>query len=267
MGSQYLGTQQDKMDIKEPPAIKGNESTINSTDAIDMVSHGSELTVNLTTPVGIKYMGKTNFVGTHSNNLILMEVPNISEEDQNYFFQEGFWMNVRAISQKGEGALIYFRAQIMHILKEPIPLVMISIPSMMKIHQLRKEPRYDVSLKACVEIANSDNFTNTSDAATSTKAGQNKIECEVRDLSKGGCRFITSPLAKKFDVGEEVVINIMTSANSKVKLLPLHGKICNLQSSMHFAKYGLRFDSTGKAHVKSLLSLLKFDGVKLTLKL
>ncbi|WP_413283603.1 flagellar brake domain-containing protein [Vibrio sp. MA40-2] len=264
MGAQYLGTQHRKVEVKEPSEIKCNESTINSTDAIDMVAHGSELTINLTTPVGIKYMGKTNFIGSHSNNLILMEIPNISEEDQRYFFQEGFWMNVRAISQKGEGALIYFKTQIVHILKDPIPLVMVSIPSTMKIHQLRKEPRYDVSLKACVERANA---TTTNTGAVNTKTGQSKIECEVRDLSKGGCRFITSPLAKKYDVGEEVVINIMTSANSKVQLLPLHGKICNLQSSMHYAKYGLRFDSIGKSHVKSLLSLLKFDGVKLSLKI
>ncbi|UGA57653.1 PilZ domain-containing protein [Vibrio sp. VB16] len=249
MSAQRSEKRQHKIDVKESPAIDGNESTINSTDAIDMVDHGSELTINLTTPVGIKYMGKTKFVGTHSDNFILMEIPSISEEDQDYFFQEGFWMNIRAISQKGEGALIYFRTQIMHILKEPIPIILVSIPGMMKINQLRKEPRYDVALRAHAEV------------------GQTKIECEVRDLSKGGCRFITSPIGKKYDVGEEVMINISTPPNSKVKLLPLYGTICNLQSSMHYAKYGLKFNETGTTHVKSLLGLLKFDGVKLTLKL
>lgn len=249
MSAKSSGKRQDRIDVKDSPAINGNESTINSTDAIAMVDHGSELTINLTTPVGIRYMGKTTFVGTHSDNFILLEIPNISEEDQDYFFQEGFWMNIKAISQKGEGALIYFRTQIMHILKEPIPLIMVTIPGLMKINQLRKEPRYDVALKAHAEV------------------GQTKLECEVRDLSKGGCRFITSPLAKKYDVGEEVVINIITPPNSKVKLLPLYGTICNLQSSMHYAKYGIKFSETGQTHVKSLLGLLKFDGVKLTLKL
>jgi len=238
-----------KIDTTDLPEIDENQSSINSTDAIDMVEHGSELTISLTTPVGIKYMGKTNFIGTHSDNLILMEIPHISEEDQEYFFQEGFWMNVRAISQKGEGALIYFRTQIMHILREPVPIVMVSIPCMMKINQLRKEPRYDVALKSHIKV------------------GKTKIECEVRDLSKGGCRFIISPLAKKYDMGEQVTIYITTSPNSKVKLQPLYGTICNLQSSMHYAKYGLRFSETGQRNVKSLLGMLKFDGVKLTLKL
>lgn len=237
-----------RIDVKNEPPVNGTESTINSTDAIDMVSHGSELTINLTTPVGIRYLGKTKFIGSHSDNLILLEVPEISDDDFEFFFQEGFWMNVRAISQKGEGALIYFRSQIMHILQEPVPLVMISIPSRMKINQLRKEPRYDVNLSAM---------------AVTEKL---KIECEIRDLSKGGCRFITSPLAKHFDVGDHLTIHVRTPANSKADLMPISGTVCNLQSSMHYAKYGLKFDEAGETNVKTILGHLKFDGVKLALK-
>ncbi len=163
-------------------------------------------------------------------------------------------MNVRAISQKGEGgALIHFRSQIMHILLEPVPIIMISIPGMMKINQLRKEPRYDVNLKA--------------HAVTESL----RLECEIRDLSKGGgCRFITSPLAKHFDVGGDyITVNIPPTPNgSKVQLSPLSGTICNLQSSMHYAKYGLKFDEEGLKNVQGILSHLKFDGgVKLSLKL
>ncbi|GLO62946.1 cyclic di-GMP binding protein [Vibrio sp. MACH09] len=240
---------ENRIDVKNEPAINGTESTMNSTDAIDMVSHGSELTINLTTPVGIRYLGKTKFIGTHSDNFMLLEVPELSDDDFAFFFQEGFWMNVRAISQKGEGALIHFRSQIMHILLEPVPIIMISIPGMMKINQLRKEPRYDVNLKA--------------HAVTESL----RLECEIRDLSKGGCRFITSPLAKHFDVGDYITVNIPTPNGSKVQLSPLSGTICNLQSSMHYAKYGLKFDEEGLKNVQGILSHLKFDGVKLSLKL
>ncbi|WP_354623334.1 flagellar brake protein [Psychromonas sp. MME2] len=105
---------------------KGVETTINSSDGIDMISHGSEFTINIMTPVGMKLMSKTKFIGYHSNNLILLEVPNISEDKKNAFFQEGFLMNVRAISQKGEGGIIQFRSQIMHILSGVIPMIIIS---------------------------------------------------------------------------------------------------------------------------------------------
>jgi c-di-GMP-binding flagellar brake protein YcgR len=230
-------------------AANGVESVINSTDAIDMIQHGSELTVNLTTPVGTKYMGKTKFIGSHSDNFILLEVPDLSDSDFSFFFQEGFWMNVRAISPKGEGALIYFRSQIMHILIEPIPMIIISVPGMMKINQLRKEPRYDVNLKAFAFINN------------------RKIECEVRDLSKGGCRFITSPLAKHYLVGEEVHITINIPQGFKIQLKPISGTICNIQTSVHYAKYGLKFDEEGQESTKELLSHLKFNGTKLALKI
>jgi c-di-GMP-binding flagellar brake protein YcgR len=229
--------------------VKGTDTVVNSTDAIDMISHGSELTINITTPVGIKYMGKTRFIGSHSDRLLLLEIPEVSEDDQQYFFQEGFWLNIRAISQRGEGAIIKFRSQIMHITDQPLPMVMISIPGVMNVHQLRKEPRYDVNLRARAYVADK------------------KLECEIRDLSRGGCRFITNPLAKHFDVGDKISIEVITGKNSNIKLLPLEGQVCNLQSSVHYAKYGMQFDDIGCANVKTLLGHLKFNGTKLSLKL
>ncbi|OXE30641.1 cation tolerance protein CutA, partial [Vibrio parahaemolyticus] len=49
-------------------------------------------------------------------------------------------------------------------------------------------------------------------------------------------------------------------------LAPLNGRICNLQKSTHYARYGMEFDEVGKTNAKSLLSHLKFDGTKLKLK-
>ena len=239
---------EDRIDVEDDSRIYGAESTINSSDAIDMVSHSSELTINLMTPIGIRYQGKTKFIGRHSDNFILLELPKIAEEDRIFFFQAGFWMGVRAISAKGEGALIRFRSQIMHILMAPVPLLMISIPSMMKINQLRQEPRYDVNIKAHI-------FINSL-----------KLACEIRDLSKGGCRFITSPLAQHLDVGDQIYIKIILPNKSLVKLVPLHGMICSLQRSMHYAKYGLKFDDESRVQVQSLFRQMKFDVIKLQLK-
>ncbi|MDG3086011.1 flagellar brake protein [Vibrio hannami] len=238
-----------KQRVKSMVQERTTESTINSTDAIDMMSHGSELTINITTPVGIKYMGKAKLIGTHTDNLMLIEPPEISDDDFEYFFQEGFWIVVRAISQKGEGAIIHFKSQIEHITEEPLRMVMINIPGMMKINQLRKEPRYDVNLIARAIV------------------GERKIECEIRDLSKGGCRFVTSSLANSFNIGDTVKLSVITSSKSSVRLLPLSGNICNLQGSIHYAKYGIKFDEDGLTNVKVLLSHLKFDGTKLALKI
>lgn len=221
-------------------------STINSTDALAMVEHGSELVLSITAPVGTKFVCKTTFIGTHSDAYILAEIPQISADDLEYYFQEGFWTNVRAISPRGEGALIHFRSQLLHVLYEPIPLAMFSIPNTMQITQLRKEPRYDVQLYGRANL------------------GEHKLECEVRDLSRSGCRFFTPPLGRTYQVGDIIAINVYSDKQSQQPCGTLEGKICNLQRSVHYARYGLEFTETGRENVRLLLNKLRFNGTKLT---
>ena len=223
-------------------------STLNSTDALSMVEHGSELTLNVTTPVGTKFLTMTNFIGTHSDNCVVIELPKISNDDLSFFFQEGFWMTVRALSHRGEGALIHFRSQIKHKVGDPFPLLVISIPSTMQVTQLRKETRYEVNLGGNVIMHNS------------------RIGCEIRDLSKCGCRIVTSPTTKTLQVDEKISIDVTPENYQGPLIPPLKGKVCNLQKSTHYARYGVEFDDIGKSNVKSLLNRLKFDGTKLRLR-
>lgn len=238
----------DLIDVLDEPSSYGVESSINSSDAIEMVSHGSEFIIKLTTPIGVRYVGKTKFVGRHSDSLLLLELPDISDEDLKFFFQEGFRVDIKAISSKGEGSLIRFRSQVKHILKSPLPLLLISIPGIMKINQLREEVRYDVNLTAQVVTQSL------------------KLECQVRDISKGGCRFITSPLAKHLEIGDRISISIVKPKKSKIELMPFAGIVCNLQRSTHHAKYGLKFDDSNLVRIKNMLESMKFDVAKLELK-
>ena len=141
----YITKYEDRIDISNDLlSMDGVESPINSSDAIDMVSHSSEFIIDLVTPIGTRYVGKTKFIGRHSDNFLLLELPNITEGELDYFFQEGFRMEVKAISTKGEGALISFRSRVINVMLAPIGMLMISQPSMMKITQLREDTRYDV---------------------------------------------------------------------------------------------------------------------------
>ncbi|MCK6264321.1 flagellar brake protein [Vibrio sp. ZSDE26] len=223
-------------------------STINSTDALAIIEHGSELTIAITTPIGRTFQCSTPFIGTHENNLILIELPKVSNEDLSFFFQEGFWLLVKAISPRGEGAVINFRCQLIHFIHEPIAMIALSIPSTMQIKQLRKESRYDVNILGKV-ITNS-----------------NRGDCEIRDLSKSGCRFVTPPLSRAFQVGDRVSIEIRDTARNKQDFAPLTGTICNLQRSLHYARYGLQFNESGQDNAKALLGQLKYNGTKLTFK-
>lgn len=220
-------------------------STINSTDALAMVEHGSELTLNVTTPVGSKFLATTKFIGSHSNNCILIEIPNVSSDDLDFFFQEGFWLTVRAFSHRGEGALIHFRSQIQYKTGEPFPLLVISTPSTMQITQLRKETRYEVNLSAKIIF------------------NDQRSDCEIRDLSKSGCRFVTSPTSRPIQISDTISLELTPRNYNGPLIAPLKGMVCNLQKSTHYARYGVKFDDIGKLNAKSLLGKLKFDGTKL----
>lgn len=232
----------------KPPRKSKSVSTINSTDALAMVEHSSELVLNITAPVGTKFVCRTSFIGTHSDSYILAEIPNISDDDFEYFFQEGFWTNIRAISPKGEGALIHFRSQLLHVIHDPVPLIMFSIPNTMQITQLRQEPRYEVTLYGKVYL------------------GKHKTECEIRDISKNGCRFFTPPLGKTYLVNDTVEIEVFTDERMRNSFGVLEGQICNLQRSVHYARYGLKFTDKGQESVRKLLNKLRFNGTKLALQ-
>ncbi len=227
------------------PNQASNVSTINSSDALAMIEHSSEMTIGITTPVGTKFRCKTQFIGTHPDNLILIEIPPISKTDLDFYFQPAFWMNIRAISPRGEGAQIHFKSQIKHVIQDPIAMISMTIPNTMQINQLRKEPRYDIHLEGAIT------------------QGGNKTHCEIRDLSKSGCRFFTAPLGPTFQVGDVIMIEISENINQP-QCPPLFGTVCNLQRSTHHSRYGLEFSELGRKNAKTLLSRLRFNGTKLT---
>lgn len=224
------------------------EVSINSSDAIEMISHSSEFIIDILTPIGRTFTTTTKFIGYHSKSLILIEFPDISRDEIDSYLQEGFWMNVRAFSQKGEGAIIKFRCQIMHTLTGVLPMILLSVPSSMYIQQLRKEPRYDVKLLSRALV------------------NGHKAAAEIRDLSKSGCRFIISSLTKDFNIGDEVILEVTSDNRELSKAVTLTGHLCNSQGTRHYAKYGVKFDDFGIKGAKVLLSNMRFNGTQFVLK-
>ncbi|PMH43434.1 cation tolerance protein CutA [Vibrio sp. 10N.286.49.C2] len=231
-----------------PQAPQRTTQTLNSTDALAMIEHGSDVTLTITTPVGTSFRCSSQFIGAHSDHRILLELPQISESELKDFYQEGFWLVVRAISQRGEGGIIQFRSQLLHLMEEPVPLLVLSIPQSMTVTNLRKEARYEVNLDAVLEF------------------GDRRVRCEIRDMSKSGCRFILPALSKHLTIGEPVTLRVQSDAMKGRAFPPISGPICNVQKSNHYNGYGIRFDEFGEANAKELLSLLKFDGTKFKLR-
>ncbi|GAB2646729.1 flagellar brake protein [Vibrio panuliri] len=224
------------------------QTTIKSIDGLAMLDHGRELSVNIVTPVGTGFRAKSNLIGTHSNHMILLELPKLNEDKLQAFFQEGFWATINAISPRGEGAVLTFRSQILHVIRTPIAMIAMSIPQTMQAAPLRNEPRYEVSLNAKAHSTN------------------HRIDCDIKDLSKSGCLYVTSSLSRPFSVGETVELHLSTEATRGQQFQPLTGRICNVKQASQKRRYGVMFNDEGKKVARALLDNLKFDGSKLSLQ-
>ncbi|MFA0413071.1 PilZ domain-containing protein [Vibrio renipiscarius] len=221
-------------------------SILNSADALPMIDHGRDVSIGIITPVGNTYRARSHFIGTHSKHMILIELPKISDDDLHAFFQEGFWATIRTISPHGEGAIFSFRSQILHVIKAPIAMVAMSIPQTLQSTPLRSDPRYEVNLPAKAHI------------------NEHRIECVLRDLSKSGCLYLTPSLTRPFISGENVELHIRTPGSQYI-FETLTGTICNVKQTAQTRRYGVQFDERGRNNATTLLSLLKFDGNRLSL--
>ena len=67
-----------------------NETTVSGIDAVEMLEHGTGMTVKIETPVGISSQYQTRFVGVFAETLLVIEIPRISRDEYNLFFREGF---------------------------------------------------------------------------------------------------------------------------------------------------------------------------------
>lgn len=234
--------------VRQTRLEERSQKTIKSVDGLAMLEHGHELSIGIVTPVGTSFRTATNLIGTHSNQMILVELPKINDDKLQAFFQEGFWATLKTISPRGEGAIVTFRSQILHVIRTPIAMVAMSIPQTMQTIALRDEPRYEVDLFAKAHSTN------------------HRIDCDIKDLSKSGCLYMTSSLSRPFTVGEAIELHLAQKTPDGQSFGPLTGQICNVKQASQKRKYGVMFDDDGKKIAKSLLAKLKFDGSKLSLQ-
>lgn len=212
---------------------------LDSADALAILEHGCEITLHVTTPVGTTFRVSARLIGTYSDTTLLIEPPQLSVEELKTYFQEQFWVNGRTFSPQGEGAEVHFRAQIKYVVDRPLAYIALKPRNKMVVKQSRKEPRYQLNLQG--------------EARSKTL----KTQCEVQDLSIGGCRFVTEPQSQPFQIGETIEISLLATQEDYGQLAPLYGRICNLSNSQSDARYGLEFDQKGRASARLILTSLK----------
>ncbi|MGF1753171.1 flagellar brake protein [Vibrio makurazakiensis] len=211
-------------------------------DAFVHVSPLSEFAFNVATPTGNTLRCRSKFIGIHSNNLLLLEKPDVSPQDFALFFQRGYPIKACAISQKGEGARIYFKSKIEYVVQAgPNCILFISLPTATQVKQgLRSDARLEITLSGILA------------------PDKQKYLCEVRDISESGCQIVTDRAVNEYNVGHGVDIKILDNDKSEDSPI-LSGIVKNKKLSSQYWKYGVQFNDQSLDKAKEITERLNFD--------
>ncbi|KXI23508.1 PilZ domain-containing protein [Photobacterium sanguinicancri] len=225
---------------------KDREKLIPGAQGALLIKNSSIVTISIKTPLGRIFRCETVFIGTDSHDYLLLEMPSIPKKDIDMYLLEGFNISIKAISDRGEGAIIRFASRIEHLIFKPIGLLAISLPHSMMSTPLRSEPRFEVTLQGKVILS------------------ERQLLVELQNLSHKGCCFQHSIHGPEINLDQKVDIFI---TNPTLKTyFQLSGSIKSINRVGVFCQYGVMFDPQGCSNTKLLLKQLVFDGVGLSFK-
>ncbi|MCK6264142.1 flagellar brake protein [Vibrio sp. ZSDE26] len=223
-------------------ATSTETSIVYGEDAFRQVSPLSDIAFVISTPTGKVLKCRSKFIGIHPNNLLLLEKPDVSPQEFTVFFQRGYAIKACAISQKGEGARIYFKSKIEYVVDAgPECLVLISLPKATQLATgLRSEARLEIALDGLLDPEG------------------HKYLCHIRDISNTGCQVVTDRDTNNYKLGNIVEVKIL-DGDCPDKSALVSGIVKNKKLSSQYWTYGIQFDDGSKDVANELLEKLSFD--------
>lgn len=185
---------------------------------------------------------RVKYIGIRSGNILLVESPIIKDEAMRLGIQTGYHVKACALSPHGEGAKIFFRTKIRHIVElGNRRLLLLSLPKKAKVkHGIRTEARLDTVLRGVI--------------APNDEA----VACEIHDYSAQGCLFFVSIDDQVYQKDDTIVIQIFDEL-APGELHLLKGSIKNTSRSNQHRKYGVKFLPESYDVALILLSRMSFD--------
>ena len=222
-------------------AEEPNASIKYGEDAFADVSPLCEVACIVSTPTKKLLRCKTRYIGMHSNNIILLEMPDISVKETAVFMQRGYPLQVCVLNSKGEGSRIYFKSKIEYVLNGGnTSLLLVTLPKATQVVVgLRDNARLELSIDALLDPE------------------RQKYLCQIRDISQSGCLIVLDRSTSNYRVGNCISLQILEDeCNEPARFL--HAVVKNVSQSNQYKKYGVRFEEQSVAYVSSLIEKLNF---------
>lgn len=225
---------------------KTKERVVMGLQAMDFIQHGTESELEIVTPLGQRLTFKSNFIGFDDQQHIFFTLPRLAKSEYDEFFIQGFNVDIKGISEEGEGALVCFRSRIAHVIFRPIQVLVFPVPQQAKLILLRNEVRYELRLPGDIQLSN------------------RKLRVILTDVSSAGCGFTYEAISPVFDVDLRIVLEVTNTSTNDT--YALSGSVKNGRNKRGRQIYGMVFDEPGKANCRRLLSTLIYDGTKYVFK-
>jgi len=212
-------------------------------DAFQDVLPLCEVACIVTTPTGKVLKCRTRYIGLHSKNILLLEMPPVSAQEMSLFMQRGYSIKACVISSKGEGARVYFKSKIEYVLNGgEAELLLITLPKATQVVVgLRSSARLEIGLEGLLSPS------------------KHKYACQVRDISQHGCLIVVDRNKTNYRVGSviELEINHATAVDLGADKI-LKAIVKNVSKTSHYHKYGVQFDDDSLDYASKLIEGLQF---------
>ncbi|MCL9782477.1 PilZ domain-containing protein [Vibrio sp. S4M6] len=219
-----------------------DDDTASGEYAMSLVSSSSEIAFYVAAANNETLRCRTKYIGVHSQNLLLLESPPISPDKFSQFIKKGHRVKACALSQRGEGAKIYFKSAIEHIM--PLgkkSILFISLPKEAHIkYGIRAEARLEIALNGVVNPES------------------NSSQCEIRDFSGRGCQMFIALDQEEYQKEDPVELQIQDDSHTEDSIR-LQGVIKNKKRSNQYWKYGVMISEESNEAAQDMLERLSFD--------
>ncbi len=199
-----------------------------------------EVACIVTTPTKKTLKCRTKYIGMHSNNVLLLEMPDVTAQELAVFMNRGYQIQACVVGDKGEGARIYFKSKIEYVLNGGgSGILLVTLPKATQIVLgLRESARLELTLDAILD------------------PDGHRYLCQIRDISRSGCLIVLDRMTSNYRVGNLITLALLTEDFQTPKAL--RAIIKNVEHTSQYKKYGAQFEQCSIEYVKTLIEKLSF---------
>ncbi|MFQ3264941.1 MAG: hypothetical protein ACI9U5_000810 [Colwellia sp.] len=202
-----------------------------------LLNAGASITIDISTPAGQKRKFNTFFIGYLPKKYMLIEFPEANKLGSfSQYIGQGTVITVRGLIEGRDGAAVAFISSVRQTLQIPSRIMVLDIPNVVKLQQLRCSVRIDTQISAKVKI--DDVYWQTTMTNISVNGGQ-------LDIING----------EKLVLAEDKIVDIVVETSGGGNNLKLNATVCNIKQQVDGLSFGVKFNQVIKQQVIELLYL------------